>query len=72
MSTTAIPTDDSTRESLPDDKATAVQGNDTAIPDDEIPDGGFIAYSQVFGAFLLFANSWSAYIPYKIAHPLFF
>lgn len=25
---------------------------------DEIPDGGFRAYLQVFGAFLLFFNSW--------------
>ena len=29
-----------------------------AEPQDKIPDGGFSAYLQVFGAFLLFFNSW--------------
>ena len=27
-------------------------------PDSEIPDGGTVAWLQVFGSFLLFVNAW--------------
>ena len=40
------------------EKTTIERQEAVAEPLDEIPDGGFSAYLQVFGAYLLFFNSW--------------
>ena len=42
----------------PSEKVTMGRHEAAAELHDEIPDGGFRAYLQVFGAFLLFFNSW--------------
>ena len=45
-------------QSLPNEESLMKPEQAAATKNDEIPDGGFAAYLQVFGAFLLFVNSW--------------
>ena len=53
---TCIPTEQN--QSPPPYLAPRERNMTTQVQEDEIPDGGFSAYLQVFGAHLLFYNSW--------------